>query len=166
MPIERLNKLLVPKLWGYEEWLVNTDKYCGKLLHIRHGYQCSLHYHKLKDETFIGFDGEVHLEYGDLDTKGKRQYVILRGDERNSVRIPAGTPHRFWAIDDKAGILEVSTTHSDDDVVRIEDACERKDPKRRAGFHMDESMQEKLSAAVGFAIGSEIEVVEPDEEDD
>ena len=43
---------IVPKGWGYEKWIVNTDEYCGKLLHFIKGKKCSWHYHKLKDETF------------------------------------------------------------------------------------------------------------------
>ena len=27
----------VPKGWGYEKWIVNTDLYCGKLLYINAG---------------------------------------------------------------------------------------------------------------------------------
>ena len=25
---------IVPKGWGYEKWICNTEEYCGKLLHI------------------------------------------------------------------------------------------------------------------------------------
>ncbi|BCU98886.1 MAG: hypothetical protein CM15mV24_1110 [Bellamyvirus sp.] len=42
----------VPKGWGYEKWIVNTEEYCGKLLFFNEGKRCSWHYHKLKDETF------------------------------------------------------------------------------------------------------------------
>ena len=27
----------VPKGWGYEKWIVNTDEYCGKLLFFNKG---------------------------------------------------------------------------------------------------------------------------------
>ena len=32
---------IVPKGWGYEKWIVNTDEYCGKLLHFIKGKKCS-----------------------------------------------------------------------------------------------------------------------------
>ena len=43
----------VPKGWGYEKWIANCEKYCGKLLFIVKGKQCSWHFHKLKDEVFF-----------------------------------------------------------------------------------------------------------------
>ena len=48
-----------PKGWGHEKWIVNTDKYCGKILFFEEGKQCSWHYHKLKDETFYVQSGEI-----------------------------------------------------------------------------------------------------------
>jgi hypothetical protein len=41
------------KVWGEEQWLVNTGAYCGKRMLLKKGFQCSLHHHKIKDETFI-----------------------------------------------------------------------------------------------------------------
>ena len=49
----------VPKGWGYEDWLVNKDEYCGKLLFIKKNKKFSWHYHKLKDETFYIHTGKV-----------------------------------------------------------------------------------------------------------
>ena len=37
----------VPKGWGYENWIANCEKYCGKLLFIAKDKQCSWHYHCL-----------------------------------------------------------------------------------------------------------------------
>lgn len=103
----------VPKDWGIEIWLVNTNLYCAKHLFIEPGYKCSLHRHKVKDETFLVMLGSCSLE-----VSGKVEQ-LCRGDER---RIPPGTWHRFW--NDRYApickILEVSTTHSDDDVERKE----------------------------------------------
>ena len=42
-----------PKGWGREIWIANNDLYCGKILDIRKGKKCSLHYHKLKRNPFI-----------------------------------------------------------------------------------------------------------------
>ena len=42
----------VPKGWGHEKWIVNTEEYCGKLLFFEEGKRCSFNYHKSKDETF------------------------------------------------------------------------------------------------------------------
>lgn len=53
----------VPKGWGGEKWIVNNDMYCGKILHIVKGHKLSLHYHKIKDETFYVQDGNILLGY-------------------------------------------------------------------------------------------------------
>src|SRR5271170_1471818 len=52
----------VQKLWGWEHWLTNTSDYCAKILTLVPGYQCSLHYHRVKRETFLVLDGMVQLE--------------------------------------------------------------------------------------------------------
>ena len=54
----------VPKGWGYEKWIVNNEKYCGKLLFFEKGKKCSWHYHKLKHETFYLHSGKIYLYYG------------------------------------------------------------------------------------------------------
>ena len=42
-----------PKGWGYENWIVNNEMYCGKVLFFEAEKKCSWHYHVLKDETFF-----------------------------------------------------------------------------------------------------------------
>ena len=100
----------VEKVWGTEEIIVNNDLYCGKFLNIAPGYQCSLHYHVVKDETFFVAVGKVDMQVGD------EAFVLNEGE---SVRILPGTPHRFGSRS-LAVIIEISTPHSDDDVVRLE----------------------------------------------
>src|SRR4051812_37450647 len=48
----RITQRSSDKIWGREIWITNTALYCGKHLLLNKGYQCSLHYHKIKDETF------------------------------------------------------------------------------------------------------------------
>ena len=103
---------IVPKLWGYEKWLENNEKYCCKILSLNKGYQCSLHYHKNKDETFLVTKGRLRLELGEK--------VLLMGIG-DFVRVLPGTKHRFAGTED-ALILEISTHHEDDDSYRIEES--------------------------------------------
>lgn len=104
----------VKKVWGSEYWIVNSENYCLKLLEIHPGFQCSLHKHLIKDETFIVLDGVVKLEQADV--RGTIFEETLRsGDQR---RIAPKTPHRFGSMNG-AMILEISTHHEDTDVVRI-----------------------------------------------
>lgn len=101
----------VEKLWGSEEILVNTKLYCAKFLNLKKGYQCSYHYHILKDETFYVLEGDIALKYNTV-------HIVLHKGQ--SIRIPPYLKHRFSAITDTAKILEVSTHDYEDDSYRIE----------------------------------------------
>lgn len=101
----------VTKDWGEEQWIANTDLYCGKVLMLNQGWQCSLHFHKLKDETFYISQGNVLVEL-----EGK-EYWLGSGD---SVHIPRLAKHRFFGIGNYNVIYEISTFHSDKDVYRLE----------------------------------------------
>lgn len=103
---------IVPKLWGYEKWVENNDKYCSKILAINKGYQCSLHYHKIKDEMFLLIKGHVRLELGD-------EIIYLRPGSFQ--RVPPHTNHRFRGLE-YSEIVEISTHHDDGDSYRIEES--------------------------------------------
>ena len=120
------SRRVVKKLWGKEDWIVNSDLYCGKILTIVPGYRSSLHYHPHKTETFLCIVGSVCLEiYPEGVSKG-----VLRGDKkllylsswkRSAFTLQAGVPHRFWTLTkDPALVVEFSTHHNDEDVVRLE----------------------------------------------
>ena len=104
---------IVKKVWGIEEIICNNELYCCKIMYLNEGYQCSLHYHKLKDETFYILDGIVELEHND-DVK-----TLSVGD---SVRIKPNDKHRFSGIVDSK-ILEISTTDKVEDSYRILPSC-------------------------------------------
>jgi quercetin dioxygenase-like cupin family protein len=105
---------VVEKLWGREFWLVNTKKYCCKLLKIKPGFISSLHSHPKKDETFYGLMGVVQLITQDGD--GQHTFIITAGRQH---QIAPGTPHSFQAVGE-SWILEVSTHHDDKDVIRLQ----------------------------------------------
>ena len=108
---------IVPKGWGYEKWIVNTDEYCGKLLHFIKGKKCSWHYHKLKDETFYLQEGKLLVKYSDNDNLDEANEVILeRGDKFHVYR---GLRHQMFAMED-TDMFEFSTQHFDSDSYRIE----------------------------------------------
>ncbi|MCZ6573990.1 MAG: cupin domain-containing protein [Planctomycetota bacterium] len=67
-----------------------------------------MHRHPIKDETFHLETGVVFLELGG------EEFFLRAGD---TMHIPAGTPHRFSGLEDSV-ILEFSTHHEDDDVIR------------------------------------------------
>ena len=51
----------VEKPWGYELVWARTDRYVGKILHVKAGHVLSLQYHNLKDETMHVLKGELVL---------------------------------------------------------------------------------------------------------
>ena len=97
------------KVWGSEEWLANTDKYCGKILVLKPGFICSYHYHKNKDETFYILKGLVYLQVEGKD-------VILKKGE--SIRITPGKKHQFASLSGVSKIIEISTHHEEEDSYR------------------------------------------------
>ena len=107
----------VEKPWGYELWWARTERYVGKILHVRRGESLSLQYHNVKDETILLQSGRLLFETG---TRGQekelRRIEMKPGDV---FHITPGTLHRMTGIED-CDILEVSTPELED-VVRLED---------------------------------------------
>ena len=100
----------VKKIWGSELWIVNRKDYCGKILNLKRGFRCSLHYHKKKDETFYVARGKVLMEVG------KKKWIMKYGDVQH---IAPRCIHRFTGLTD-AEIFEFSTHHLDSDSYRKE----------------------------------------------
>jgi mannose-6-phosphate isomerase-like protein (cupin superfamily) len=105
----------VDKPWGHELIWARTDRYIGKILHIRKGESLSLQYHRRKDETIRVLAGRVRLET--TEEGGQHQTDML--EPGGGAHIPPGTRHRMEALED-SDVLEVSTPELDD-VVRLED---------------------------------------------
>jgi len=115
------NYIHVPKMWGGEIWLTNISSYCAKFLTIKDGYQCSLHRHLRKTETFFVLEGAVSLE---VQTRpDQRELSTIRLEAGQNCHLPTGIFHRFSTAEPGgAVILEVSTIHDDLDVERLEDS--------------------------------------------
>lgn len=106
----------IPKPWGFEEIICNTEAYCGKFLHIRESQRTSWHYHKIKDEHFHVQRGKLALYYSDGMDFSRASMVTL--NEGDTYHIPTGMVHRLEALVDTV-ILEISTTHFDSDSIRL-----------------------------------------------
>jgi mannose-6-phosphate isomerase len=104
----------VEKPWGHELIWAHTDRYVGKILHVRKGHALSLQYHRTKDETVHLLSGRLELQTGDGAQLERR---VLRPGE--SFHITPGLRHRMTALED-SDVLEASTCELDD-VVRLED---------------------------------------------
>ena len=105
----------VEKPWGYELIWAHTDRYVGKILHVRKGHALSLQYHREKDETIYLMTGKMQFEHF-REGEPPRLAELSPGD---TFHITPGLRHRMTAIED-CDVVEVSTTELDD-VVRLED---------------------------------------------
>jgi mannose-6-phosphate isomerase len=93
----------VDKPWGHELIWAVTDRYVGKILHIK------------KDETVMVLKGKMAFEhYGE----GEQPKVTELGP-LEPFHVTPLLRHRMTALED-TDIVEVSTTELDD-VVRLED---------------------------------------------
>jgi len=106
----------VPKGWGYEKWIANTERYCGKLLYFSKGKKCSWHYHEIKEETFYIQSGKLHLLYGFDDNLEDAKGIVLNPGDK--FEIPRKLRHQMYALEDTE-MYEFSTTHFDDDSYRV-----------------------------------------------
>jgi mannose-6-phosphate isomerase len=105
-----------PKGWGREVWIANNDLYCGKVLEIRKGKRCSLHYHKLKTESFYLRSGRLKVRVKDSrDSETVEEFEMKPGD---CMDVPPGLVHQMEALED-AELIEFSTQHFDSDSHRL-----------------------------------------------
>ena len=104
----------VEKPWGHELIWARTDRYVGKVIHVRAGHALSLQYHERKEETILLWRGRLHFEFGTGDNA--RTWEMQPGE---CVHITPGMVHRMTAIED-SDLFEVSTPELDD-VVRLDD---------------------------------------------
>ena len=138
----RVEITTVPKPWGHETIWAKTDRYAGKILHIKAGHALSVQYHNRKDETVLLLSGElkywVHEQAtgqrtqaggphrtagtGETPAAGRSpipQMTDVRLKVGDAFRITPGTIHYMEAVTD-CDVLEVSTPELDD-VVRLKD---------------------------------------------
>lgn len=109
-----------PKGWGYEMWLTNGEKYCGKLLHFHPNRRCSFHYHKIKHEHFyvskglfqilLAKDDESCFDLNRCESKFLKVGMVLE--------IPTGLRHQMIALEESE-IIEISTQHFENDSYRV-----------------------------------------------
>jgi mannose-6-phosphate isomerase-like protein (cupin superfamily) len=105
----------VIKGWGYEIWMVNNNKYCGKILHFNKGSKFSMHYHMKKDETWYVQKGDFTFRWIDTSTANIEEVKL---EENQSIRIPEGLPHQLIA-NTEGEIIETSSEHFEEDSYRV-----------------------------------------------
>lgn len=106
----------IEKGWGYELWMVNNNKYCGKILHFNKNAKFSMHYHLIKDENWFIKQGKFIFRWIDTKTADIKEEILNEGD---SIHIPIGLPHQLEADINGGEIIEVSTEHFENDSYRV-----------------------------------------------
>jgi mannose-6-phosphate isomerase-like protein (cupin superfamily) len=109
---------IVPKLWGTEFWMIQTEKYSLKYLKINPGFQCSIHCHAKKDETFLGMTGTARLN---IHTDNGAVHTVHAIHQGQQYRVRPKVYHSFQAVN-VAWVCEVSTSHDDRDVIRLQES--------------------------------------------
>lgn len=105
-----------PKGWGREVWIANNPQYCGKILEIKKGKRCSLHFHKMKTESFYLRSGRLRIRTKEsVDTATIREFDLNEGQ---CMDVPAGLVHQMEALEDSE-LYEFSTQHFESDSYRI-----------------------------------------------
>ncbi len=112
----RVTVRIVPKPWGHEMIWAVTDRYVGKLLHVRAGHSLSVQYHERKDETIHLLSGSMIYRVADGVGGELRDVKLTTGESYRNV---PGTVHQMEALTD-CDVLEASTPDLDD-VVRLSD---------------------------------------------
>ncbi len=107
---------IVPKGWGREVWIANNDLYCGKILEIKKGRRCSLHFHQIKNETFYLRSGRLLVRVKESPhTTVIEEFEMGPGD---CLDVPTGLVHQMLALED-AELYEFSTQHFESDSHRL-----------------------------------------------
>jgi mannose-6-phosphate isomerase len=107
--------LHVAKPWGHELWFARTDRYAGKLLHVKAGHRLSIQYHDAKDETSYLLSGRLLLSQGEDVERLEVSEIQAGAVWRNQPRLV----HTIEALEDSV-VVEVSTPELED-VVRLAD---------------------------------------------
>jgi mannose-6-phosphate isomerase-like protein (cupin superfamily) len=105
-----------PKGWGREIWIVNNLLYCDKIVEIRKSKRCSLHYHKLKTESFYLHEGRLKIRVKEgVDSDLIDEFEIRPGD---CMDVAPGLVHQMEALEDSE-LFEFSTQHFESDSYRL-----------------------------------------------
>ena len=104
------------KGWGREVWIANSERYCGKILEINKGKKCSLHFHKIKTESFYLRAGRLKLRVKESpDAEVMEEFILEAGQ---CMDVPIGLVHQMEALEDSE-LYEFSTQHYDSDSHRL-----------------------------------------------
>jgi mannose-6-phosphate isomerase-like protein (cupin superfamily) len=105
----------IKKGWGREEIWATNDKYCGKFMHFDGGKRFSMHFHAVKDETWIVQSGQFLVRWIDTTDATIHERELNVGDTHHNAPL---VPHQLFCIM-QGTIIEVSTPDSVEDNHRV-----------------------------------------------
>lgn len=116
------------KAWGHEFWIVNSEQYCGKILSVENHWKVSYHHHQVKHETFHILDGHIYFKFDGQEFRMKKGMTIV---------IPPHINHSFGGLSTyPAQMLEISTTHSEEDSYRQDESHQIKHEEFMRWFNL------------------------------
>jgi mannose-6-phosphate isomerase len=106
--------MIVDKPWGKVVTYALNQPSSVRVITVEPGRETSVHYHRMRDETWIVLDGGLTIEIGNrvVDARAGEEFTI-----------PAEETHRIRCTGDTRGrILEIAYGYtSEDDTQRLED---------------------------------------------
>ena len=111
----------VPKRWGYERWLVNNEKFCGKELFIASGKYTSFHWHEIKEEMLYvqsGVLGWIWLDDREDTGHPADTHQWMKIYPGGGFYVLPNIIHQLYAVEGDVVIIETSSQHFDEDSYR------------------------------------------------
>lgn len=105
----------VEKGWGWEEIWASNDLYCAKILHFNKGAAFSMHFHAVKDETWLVMSGVFEVRWIDTETAKIHSENLVKGQVWHNKPL---LPHQVVCIEE-GELMEVSTADSVEDNYRV-----------------------------------------------
>jgi quercetin dioxygenase-like cupin family protein len=105
----------VEKGWGHELIWATNDSYCGKLLKFNAGAKFSMHFHNIKEETWLVLNGKFIVKWIDTKDATEHENELVSGDTWHNEPLK---PHQVICLEEGT-IVEVSTPDSVEDNYRV-----------------------------------------------
>jgi mannose-6-phosphate isomerase len=106
--------MILDKPWGKVVTYALNQPSSVRVITVEPGKETSVHYHRMRDETWVVLDGGLTVEIGD---------EVVHPDPGEEFTIPAEQTHRIRCTGQAPGrILEIAYGYtSEDDSQRLED---------------------------------------------
>lgn len=112
------NPRTIEKAWGYEH-ILPCEGHTVKVMEVKPGFQCSLHFHRVKHEAFVLVQGSLYVEFYEADGT-KTAHLLTK--PLSTLILPACTPHTFYVPKEQQHtsiFIESSTTDDPNDNYRL-----------------------------------------------